>query len=97
MVELAASYPHARGLLRRALQQAARELLLAQASDWAFIMATGTVVEYAVRRTKTHLLNFKGLWHQMRENRLEPAWLAELEERHNIFPHIEPGIYAPQK
>jgi len=96
MVELAARYPHADGILRRALKQAARELLLAQASDWAFIMATGTMVEYAGRRTKLHLLNFKGLWHQIRENRLEPPWLASLEQRHSIFPHIEPGIYAPQ-
>lgn len=97
MVQLAAAYPHAHGVLRRALQQAARELLLAQASDWAFIMATGTMVEYAVRRTKQHLLNFKGLWHQIRENRLEPGWLAALEERHNIFPDIRPEIYTPQK
>ncbi len=36
----------------RALNQAARELMLAQSSDWAFIMKTGTVVEYAVRRTQ---------------------------------------------
>ena len=38
------------------LKQAARELLLAQASDWAFIIKTGTMVEYAVRRTKEHVL-----------------------------------------
>jgi 1,4-alpha-glucan branching enzyme len=30
-----------------------RELLLAQSSDWAFIMRTGTMVPYAVRRTRT--------------------------------------------
>ena len=50
MVELARH--HADGgneLRRRALNQAARELLLAQSSDWAFIMKTGTMVEYAVR------------------------------------------------
>lgn len=96
MVELAAQYPDANGILKRALKQATRELLLAQASDWAFIMATGTMVQYALRRTKLHLLNFKGLWHQIRENRLEPPWLNSLEERHRIFPNIEPGIYAPQ-
>ena len=37
------------GIKSRALNQAARELLLAQSSDWPFIMKTGTVVEYAVK------------------------------------------------
>jgi 1,4-alpha-glucan branching enzyme len=30
-------------------------VLLAEASDWAFIMTMGTTVEYAVRRTQEHL------------------------------------------
>ena len=45
-------FPDAVHLQRRALNQAARELLLAQSSDWAFIMKTGTMVDYAVRRTR---------------------------------------------
>ena len=36
----------------RALNQAARELLLAQSSDWAFIMRTGTMVPYAEKTDK---------------------------------------------
>ncbi|ACA59557.1 MULTISPECIES: glycoside hydrolase family 57 protein [Thermoanaerobacterales] len=94
MTALARDYPHADALERRALNQAARELLLAQASDWAFIMATDTMVEYAVRRTKTHLLNFKGLWHQVREQRIERHWLEELEDKNNIFPEIDYAVYA---
>jgi len=93
MIELARRFPHADGLQRRALNQAARELLLAQASDWAFIMATGTMTEYAVRRTKTHILNFKGLWHQLTENRLEESWISELEGRHNLFPNLDYRLY----
>src|SRR5437867_2441585 len=38
MVELAQANPNPSPLHRRALNQAARELLLAQSSDWAFIM-----------------------------------------------------------
>ena len=50
MVELAQQHPDAGSRCsRRALNQAARELLLAQSSDWAFIMKTGTMVEYATR------------------------------------------------
>ena len=40
MVELARRFQHPNDLERRALNQAARELLLAQSSDWAFIMKT---------------------------------------------------------
>ncbi|MDH7579161.1 MAG: DUF1957 domain-containing protein, partial [Bacillota bacterium] len=69
MVSLANSRRGAKGLLRRALNQAARELMLAQSSDWAFIMSTGTMVEYAVRRTKTHINNFLGLHDQIQGNR----------------------------
>ena len=47
---------------RRALNQAARELLLAQASDWAFIMKTGTTVEYAKKRTRDHVARFTYLY-----------------------------------
>jgi predicted glycosyl hydrolase (DUF1957 family) len=42
MVELARRFPRGRGVAARALDQAAREVMLAQSSDWAFIMKTGT-------------------------------------------------------
>ena len=63
-------------LERRALNQAARELLLAQSSDWAFIMKTGTMVEYAIRRTKEHVLRFTRLHDQIRAGQIDPDWLA---------------------
>ncbi len=59
MVELARENPDPTPLRRRALNQAARELLLAQSSDWAFIMKTGTMVDYAVQRTRVHVAQFQ--------------------------------------
>jgi len=94
MVELAHKYPNAQGTLRRALNQAARELLLAQASDWAFIMKTGTMVQYAIMRTKTHLLNFLSLYEQINGNKINESSLSELENRNNIFPDIDYRVYA---
>lgn len=81
------------GPLRRALNQAARELLLAQSSDWAFIMSTGTMVEYAVRRTKIHLNNFLRLYDQIENNRIDEGWLGELEWKNNIFPDLDYSWY----
>lgn len=94
MVELARTYPAADGLLRRALNQAARELLLAQSSDWAFIMKTGTMVSYAVRRTKEHVWRFTKLYHDIRNGTIDEAWLADIEYRDNIFPQIDYRVYA---
>src|SRR5438067_994316 len=48
----------------RALKQLARELLLAQSSDWAFLMRTGTAAEYATKRTLDHVGRFNRLHDQ---------------------------------
>ena len=56
----------ARGWSARALNQAARELLLAQSSDWAFIMTTGTTVPYAERRTNEHVVRFTRIYEDSR-------------------------------
>jgi 1,4-alpha-glucan branching enzyme len=94
MVEMARAYPNATAVLQRALNQAARELLLAQSSDWAFIMKTGTMVEYAVQRTHVHVLNFNHLYDQIKRGDIDEPWLSEIERRHNIFPHIDYRLFA---
>ena len=55
MVELAQTFSNVNGLLQRALNQAARELLLAQSSDWAFLFKTGTVPAYPYKPTHKSL------------------------------------------
>jgi 1,4-alpha-glucan branching enzyme len=95
MVGLARDYPEASSLQRRALNQAARELLLAQSSDWAFIMKTGTMVDYAVRRTKEHVLRFLRLHDQVRGGNIDEGWLSQIESRNNIFPEIDYRVYRP--
>ena len=77
------------GALRdRALKQAARELLLAQASDWPFMLRTGTSPEYARKRVKDHLLRFIALHDQLTGTRVDEKWLGEIEQRDNVFPEI---------
>jgi 1,4-alpha-glucan branching enzyme len=95
MIELTRLFPDASGTQRRALNQAARELLLAQASDWAFIIKTGTMVDYAVRRTKEHLLRFTRLYEQLKAGSLDELWLGSVEERDNLFPEIDYRVYSP--
>lgn len=95
MEELAKMFPHERdGLRRRALNQAARELLLAQSSDWAFIMTTETTVPYAHKRTQDHLNRFLRLYHDLKNNCINEGWLGEIERRDNIFPDVDYRVYS---
>lgn len=90
MKKIAERYPDAWGDYRRALNQMARELFLAQSSDWAFIMRTGTSVQYAVQRTREHLVAFQKL-HDILDagGQVPVAELELLEKRDNIFPDAD--------
>ncbi|MDJ0508728.1 MAG: DUF1957 domain-containing protein [Crocosphaera sp.] len=92
MIELSAREPK-NELQERALNQAARELLLAQASDWAFIMRTGTMVTYAVEQTKTHLFRFNQIYDGFQLGSVDETWLIQIEEMDNIFPQIDYRVY----
>jgi len=75
-------------MFRRTLNQMARELLLAQSSDWAFIMKTGTMVDYAVKRTKIHINLFNELENMIKNEEIDSERLTEIEGEHPIFPDI---------
>jgi 1,4-alpha-glucan branching enzyme len=81
-------------LRARALRQAGRELLLAQASDWAFILKTGTLIPYAVRRTESHLDRFERLAASLESGALDAEEIASIEEADPVFPDLDPGLFA---
>jgi 1,4-alpha-glucan branching enzyme len=94
MTELATKFPNPNELQRRALNQAARELMLAESSDWAFIMKTGTMVPYAVQRTREHILRFLKFYDELIADNIDSEWLSEIESKDNIFPEINYRLYA---
>lgn len=94
MVELANENKNPDGMKLRALNQAARELLLAQSSDWAFIMKTNTTVPYAVKRTEDHIENFNRLYNMIKNNNIDSEFLGELEYKNSIFSHIDYRVYS---
>ncbi|GAB6142227.1 DUF1957 domain-containing protein [Methylosoma difficile] len=81
----------------RALNQAARSVLLAQASDWPFIMKSGTTVEYAKKRVNDHIARFNYLHDCIRKNRINERYLCALEIMDNIFPNIDFKDYQSGK
>ena len=76
-------------LRKRVLNQMGRELLLAQSSDWAFIMTTGTSPGYATRRVRDHIARFTGLHDMLRYDHIPEHDLHQIEWRDTIFQEID--------
>lgn len=93
MRECALRHPMAPPLLTRFLNQMARELLLMQSSDWAFIMTTGTAGAYATRRVRDHVHRFTGLYEQVMRGDLNAGSLATIEGLDPIFQEIDYRVY----
>jgi 1,4-alpha-glucan branching enzyme len=81
------------------LAQAARELLLAQSSDWQFIISTGAAADYGERRFREHCADTEELVAALVDG--SPSALgrghrraAELAERDALFPDVVPAIAA---
>ena len=80
-------------LADRMLKQMARELLLAQSSDWAFLMETGTAKDYATKRTMDHLVRFNRLHDQFSVNDVDEKFLRDSEWRDSLFPKVNWRYY----
>lgn len=93
MHELVQNHPKPNDLEERALSQAMRELLLAQSSDWQFILTTGTMTDYAKNRVLTHLEHFAALDKMLSEKTLDEAFITDLESRNNLFPKVDYTIF----
>ncbi len=94
MCELAKKYPNSKGLLKKALNQCARELLLAQSSDWLFIITNGTMVDYAKKRIKDHIGRFTKLYYQIKNDNIDEVFLKDISKKDCIFPDIDYMIYS---
>jgi 1,4-alpha-glucan branching enzyme len=87
--------------LRRVLAQACRELLLMQASDWPFLMTTGTARDYAGQRFSSHFADFRQLMLLARKVRERGQWeqeewifLASKEQQNFLFPALEEILFT---
>ena len=78
---------------RRALNQCARELLLAQSSDWPFLITNGTSAEYATRRVRDHVSRFHYLADAIEQKDIDEEYLSGVEYVDKIFPNADYGHY----
>ena len=94
MTRIAREQVGAEGLVLRGLNQLARELLLATASDWPFMISMGTTVDYAESRVRRHINRFNRLLGQIENRAIDEDWLSTIEASDNIFPYIDYQDFA---
>ena len=83
-------------LRARAARQTARELLLAQSSDWPFLVTTGQAADYAVERFRSHSLRFRRSMELARSGTdADEIELRSLERADNPFPDASPDDFSP--
>jgi 1,4-alpha-glucan branching enzyme len=93
LAPLVQRYEHERGTtVARALRQATREVLLAQSSDWPFILTMGTQTGYATKRPVSHLSRAHRLMAMLERAHVDEADLAQLEERDVVFADVDPSL-----
>jgi 1,4-alpha-glucan branching enzyme len=84
--------------VREILSEAARQLLLLQASDWAFVISTGGAIDYGLRRIFDHASLFDDLCNGVEDRIREPdgvedpvvtAALARSRLLDPVFPDLD--------
>lgn len=97
VVEMARRFPDARGDRERALNQAVRELLLAQSSDWLLLLSRNDASES--HRPWNHLARCQQMCALAERDSLDEAdrtILASIEEIDNPFPHLNYRVLAAE-
>lgn len=91
MERLVSRYPQADGDQQQALNQAARELLLLESSDWPFLVTTGQAKEYASKRFESHVERFNHLAALLVAGAIADAvsLATTLYEADKVFPTID--------
>jgi 1,4-alpha-glucan branching enzyme len=97
MVELADRFTEDSSLKERALNQAAREILLAQTSDWPALLYREENAEYAKKQIESALQNFTIIYESLGRSHISAEWLTSLERRHNIFPNINYRVFRSRR
>ncbi len=75
--------------LRGVLNQAARELLLAESSDWPFLVTTGQARNYAIQRFSQHMERFRELCDSVERGKPDGEKAAHYWELDRLFPDID--------
>jgi 1,4-alpha-glucan branching enzyme len=100
MEQLVERHPKAEGEMLAVLNQAARELLLLEASDWPFLVSTGQAREYASGRFQQHLARFNHLAAVADTGMVseeDKRFLSTITDLDNPFPNIDYRVFKERE
>jgi 1,4-alpha-glucan branching enzyme len=99
MRELSRQY--AEGPAREIVRQAGRELLLAESSDWQFLISTQSAKDYAEVRLTDHIDRFERLAELAQQvhfghalDAAEAAFLADCQQKDAPFADLDPTLWG---
>ena len=85
MIDLAGRFPDDQGLKERMLNMAAKELLLAQSTDWPLMADAQTSAEYAAAQCEEHLATFTDVYDSLGSGSISTDRLIKREKEYPIF------------
>jgi hypothetical protein len=88
MIDLAGRFPNDQGLKERMLNMAAKELLLAQSTDWPLMTDAQTSVEYAAAECEEHLDVFTDVYDSLGSGSVGTDRLIKREKEYPIFSEM---------
>jgi 1,4-alpha-glucan branching enzyme len=77
----------------RALAQAARELLLMEASDWTFMITREKASAYGRDRFVSHFERYNSLLEMLGREAIDLDYLSSVEDTDNLFAWLIPGFW----
>lgn len=97
MIDLSARFCDDTGLKARALNLAAKEVLLAQSGDWPTMCFDKNDAEYATMRFKESVLAFSTVYDSLGSNSISTEWLTRMEKKHTLFKEINYMVFSEKK
>ncbi len=89
MVALVAQFPDPSEAERAVLNQAGRELLLLQSSDWPFLITSGQAREYAIQRFTGHQQRFDALARSLESGGANWDLANQFYQLDRVFPDFD--------
>ena len=97
MMYLADRFPDDTGLKARALNLAAKEVLLSQSGDWPSMLHDRLFSEYAQEQVKKNVLAFTTVYDSLGANTISTEWLTSMEQEHPLFPWMNYRVFSKKK
>lgn len=97
IVDLACRFPNDTGLKARLLNLGARELIIAQSSEWAKMIENDEYSEYAEKVFSGCISAFTAVFDSLGSNTVSTEWLCDLERKHPLYPWMNYRIFTRKK